>query len=90
MKPNYQDTHTTLYQGHALSVLKSMSDESVDMCMTSPPYWRLRAYRTDSQIWGGNSSCEHEWLDTKVKPINLQAGNPEFKRQWRDNATFRW
>lgn len=30
--------------GNALDALKSMSEASVDMCMTSPPYWRHREY----------------------------------------------
>ena len=44
------DSHVTLLQGDALSVLKTMPDESVDMCMTSPPYWGLRDYDTENQI----------------------------------------
>lgn len=41
-----------LYQGHALEVLKTLPDESVDMCMTSPPYWGLRSYKTEPIDWG--------------------------------------
>ena len=44
------DSHVTLYQGDALSVLKNIPDESIDMCMTSPPYWGLRDYHADGQI----------------------------------------
>lgn len=36
--------------GDALEVLKSMSDESVYCCVTSPPYWGLRDYETDGQL----------------------------------------
>ena len=34
----------------ALSGLKQLPDESVDMCVTSPPYFNLRDYGADGQI----------------------------------------
>lgn len=37
-------------QGDALAVLKTMPDESVDMVMTSPPYWALRDYGAKGQL----------------------------------------
>jgi len=33
-----------IIQGEALGVLKTLPAESVDMVMTSPPYWSLRSY----------------------------------------------
>jgi len=33
------------------------------MCMTSPPYWALRAYATTPQIWDGDPTCEHDFQD---------------------------
>ncbi|MBI4446876.1 MAG: site-specific DNA-methyltransferase [Acidobacteria bacterium] len=29
--------------------------------MTSPPYWGLRDYGTNPQIWGGEPDCQHQW-----------------------------
>jgi site-specific DNA-methyltransferase (adenine-specific) len=37
-----------LYHGHVVDVLKSMPSRSVHMCGTSPPYWGLRDYKTNS------------------------------------------
>lgn len=34
----YQDDHVTLHQGDCLEVMATMSDESVDIVVTSPPY----------------------------------------------------
>jgi DNA modification methylase len=45
--------------GHALAVLRTLPNESVHCCVTSPPYWGLRAYGTKPQIWGGDPSCRH-------------------------------
>jgi len=86
MKANYQEPNSTLYCGHAIDVLKELEAGSVDCVPTSPPYWGLRSYKTEPLIWGDNH-CEHEWGSELVKSINLQAGNPEFQRQWRESAT---
>jgi DNA modification methylase len=45
--------------GDALSVLRGMPSESVDCCVTSPPFYGLRCYGTEPQIWGGVLLCEH-------------------------------
>ena len=37
-------------QGNALDVLRSMDSESVQTCVTSPPYWSLRDYGIPGQI----------------------------------------
>lgn len=44
--------------GSALDVLKTMLDESIDCCITSPPYWGLRDYGT-AQWVGGDDKCDH-------------------------------
>lgn len=33
----------------------------VKCIITSPPYWALRDYGTEPQIWGGKRKCTHEW-----------------------------
>ena len=50
-----------IYEGDSLEVLKTFPDESIDMCITSPPYWGLRDYGTEGQVWGGDEKCKHEW-----------------------------
>ena len=65
MEPFYQDPTTKIYNGDALAVLKTLPDESVQMSMTSPPYWGLRNYAGGTDIvWGGDENCEHEWIET--------------------------
>lgn len=39
-----------ILQGDSLEVLKTLDDESVDMCITSPPYWALRDYGVEGQL----------------------------------------
>jgi len=59
------DSHVTLYQGDALSVLKTMDAESIDMVMTSPPYWGLRDYHEDDQI--GLEKTFQEYIDHLIQ-----------------------
>jgi site-specific DNA-methyltransferase (adenine-specific) len=73
--------------GHVLDVLAQIPSESIDMCVTSPPYFGLRSYGTEPQIWDEDKNCRHEWSAEIKKPINLQSGNPEYQRPWRELAT---
>ncbi len=45
-------------EGDSLTVLRTLPDESVHCCVTSPPYWGLRDYGT-AEWEGGDSACEH-------------------------------
>jgi DNA modification methylase len=42
--------NATILQGDCLEMLKKLPDESVQCCVTSPPYWGLRDYGHDGQI----------------------------------------
>lgn len=59
-------TPNTIYQGHALEVLKKFQDHSVDCVITSPPYFRLRNYGTDLVIWNEDKNCEHDWSEESL------------------------
>ncbi len=50
MNPYLDDGDVRLYLGDVLEVLRAMPAESVDTCVTSPPYWGLRDYGHDGQI----------------------------------------
>jgi len=53
-----------ILKGNCLDVLKDMDDESVQCCITSPPYYALRNYGTRPVIWDGVLNCNHEWITT--------------------------
>jgi DNA modification methylase len=61
VKPFYQDQLATVYNGDALTILKDLPDECIQMCMTSPPYWGLRNYADGANIIWGDNHCDHEW-----------------------------
>ena len=48
-------------EGDVRAVLASPEPKCCHVCVTSPPYWQLRAYGTPAQVWGGAEGCEHVW-----------------------------
>ena len=59
--------------GHVLDVLAGMPAGSVHSCITSPPYWGLRDYKLEPQVWGGDAECNHQWAGGV---LNRQDGGP--------------
>jgi len=55
------DDAVSVYVGDARAALRAMPAASVDVCVTSPPYYSLRDYHVAPSIWGGDSDCEHRW-----------------------------
>lgn len=51
--------------GDAADCLKTLPDESVNMCVTSPPYYGLRDYGENGQI--GVEQTPEEYIDRLVK-----------------------
>lgn len=45
--------------GHVLDELAKIKAESIQCVVTSPPYYGLRDYKTEPQIWGGDAECPH-------------------------------
>ena len=67
-------------QGDALSVLKTMPEQSVHCCVTSPPYWGLRDYGVEGQL--GLESTPEEYVTKMVEIFR------EVKRVLRDDGTL--
>lgn len=69
-----------IHVGHWIEVAKDMPDNSVHVCVTSPPYYGLRSYNSPPQIWMpsefgypiGGCQGEHEWEAVK-----------QYKDSWR-------
>jgi DNA modification methylase len=67
-------------QGDALSVLKTMPEQSVHCCVTSPPYFGLRDYGVEGQI--GLERTPEEYVDKLVQVFR------EVRRVLRDDGTL--
>ena len=55
-QPYYSDDAVTLWHGDAGSVLRDLPAGSVNCCVTSPPYFGLRAYSDDEREIGREES----------------------------------
>lgn len=67
-------------QGDALEILRSIPAQSVNTCVTSPPYWGLRDYGVDGQL--GLEPTPEEYVDNLVEVFR------EVKRVLRDDGTL--
>src|ERR1035437_6833021 len=54
----YSHAGIDIHLGDAVACLRELPDESVNCCVTSPPYWGLRDYGT-GQWEGGDAGCDH-------------------------------
>ena len=68
-----------ILQGNCLEVLKDLPGQSVNTCITSPPYWGLRDYGQDNQL--GLEKTPEEFVENLVKVFK------EVKRVLRDDGT---
>jgi DNA modification methylase len=59
-----QDPDLTIHQGDALETLRQLPDETVHMCVTSPPFYGLRDYGVEGQI--GLEETPEQWVTNLV------------------------
>ena len=69
-----------IFCGNALDILKTLPPESVNMCVTSPPYYGLRDYGVEAQI--GNEQTPYEYIQ------NLLLVFEEVKRVLKPDGTL--
>lgn len=69
-----------LHVGDCIESLKNMSDQSVNCCVTSPPYYALRDYGVEGQI--GLEETPEEFIQKLVEVFR------EVRRVLRDDGTL--
>jgi len=69
-----------IYNSECLEGLKTLPDNSVHCCVTSPPYWGLRDYGVDGQL--GLENTPNEFVDKMVQIFT------EVKRVLRGDGTL--
>lgn len=75
-----QEQCGTIITGDALEALRAMPDQSVQCCVTSPPYWGLRDYGVPGQL--GLESTVEEHISALTKVFR------EARRVLRDDGTL--
>ena len=53
-----------IYQGNAFRVLPRLPRQSVQLVVTSPPYFGLRDYETGTWVGGNDPECDHKIPDS--------------------------
>ena len=71
--------------GDVREQLRRIPDETVNCVVTSPPYWGLRDYGVEGQVWGGEDDCEHLWGDVIVENATNHTG----KARWQHTRNGR-
>ena len=74
----YETESGVLFQGHVLDLLRDIPDNTVQCCVTSPPYWGHRDYDHPDQI--GQESTPQEYVDKLVEVFR------EVRRVLRDDG----
>ncbi len=69
-----------ILQGDCIESLKKLEDQSINTCITSPPYWGLRDYGVDGQL--GLEETAEEFIEGMVRVFS------EVKRVLRDDGTL--
>jgi len=69
-----------ILQGDCIESLNKLEDQSINTCITSPPYWGLRDYNGEEKQLGLEDTPE-EFVDNLVKVFR------EVKRVLRDDGT---
>ena len=72
--------NVAIYAGDCIESLKKLEDESINTCITSPPYWGLRNYNDEEKQLGMEATPE-EFVENLVKVFR------EVKRVLRDDGT---
>ena len=67
-----------ILHGDVLAKIEEIPDNSIDCLVTSPPYYGLRDYGIEGQIWDDDNDCEHEWTNEILVKDN---------KHWED---FNW
>jgi DNA modification methylase len=55
----------TIKQGDIFQKIKEIPNDSIDLCITSPPYWKLRNYGIEDQL--GNEPTIEAYLDNTLR-----------------------
>lgn len=59
----------TIINGNSLEILKSLPDNSIDCCVTSPPYYALRSYAPNLLRLKKDAP---QWVVDRLNELNIK------------------
>ena len=71
-----------IYEGDCIEQLKRLADQSINTCITSPPYWGLRNYQEDKQL--GMEDTPEEFISNLVDVFREVI--PLFAKAYQSNS----
>ena len=83
---NIEEIKNTILCGNVLEELAKIPDNSINMIITSPPYYGLRNYGNFHSVWGGENTCDHNFEYVTKKGIS--GGTKSLKVQIKDKDNF--
>ena len=85
-----QHPNPTIWQGSALAMARKLWEDNqkptLHCIITSPPYYGLRDYGTNPEIWDEDPGCDHEWR-AFVRP-GQSGGTKSAKVQTKGTENF--
>jgi len=77
--------------GDCVEVMQTWPADSIDLVVTSPPYWGLRSYGKETVlVWGGDSTCNHDFSKPAPPPRQRSKNdivNQKSKQAYKDNPS---
>lgn len=70
--------------GDCRVVLRMLPPDSIHCAVTSPPYYGLRAYDTEPQVWGGEPVCRCRQCGVIISIGGIEKGEPN--REWQERC----
>src|SRR5574340_651238 len=80
MQPDFKLEDLQIFTGDCRKILPTLPEESIQCCVTSPPYWGLRDYNHSAQI--GAEPSPVEYVKSLVEVFR------EVRRVLRKNGTL--
>lgn len=69
-----------LHRECCMETMKRMKDNSVEVVVTSPPYFNQRYYDADLQIFDEVSGCKHQWISLGKASSSINTGTSIYKK----------
>lgn len=76
----------TILKGNCVDLIPTLPDNSIDLTVTSPPYYNKRNYGHES-IWNAAPNCDHQFIEIRTPNPNSSGGHNE-SRMRKENPNF--
>lgn len=74
-----------------MKTMGKMKDDSIELVVTSPPYFNQRYYDADLQIFDDVEGCDHHWISLGKASSSINTGTSIYKKmqKFKDKKTIK-